>query len=174
MQSIVIFCVVCFFSLVLSFPWAALFSIAAGYLFGLMSLLFVVPTFTLAAAGAFLIARYVLGTYVQEHWGVYLRVFNTEMERYGGWYLLVVRILPIFPYFLINSVAALTPISLRAFCAATFFGIIPPTALFVFAGTKLAFITSISDIISWPVLGVFILLAIVLVIPMLYQRFFAR
>jgi len=124
--------------------------------------------------GAFLIARYVLGNYVQTNWGSYLRVFNTEMERYGGWYLLLIRLMPIFPFFLVNSVIALTAISIRAYGAATFFGIIPPTLVFVFAGTQLALVNNVSDILSHKVLGALGLLVVLVLVPFVYQRFFVR
>ncbi len=170
----IIFCLVCVVSVLLSFPWAALLSITAGYLFGLMSMFFLIPALTIGALGAFLIARFVLGNYVQKKWGSYLRVFNAEMERYGGWYLLLIRLMPIFPFFLVNSVIALTTISIRAYGAATFFGIIPPTLVFVFAGTQLALVNTISDILSYKVLGALGLLVILVLVPFMYQRFFAR
>lgn len=173
-QSVLVFCLVCFVALVLSWPWAALFSIAAGYLFGLVSIFFVVPIFTLGAVGAFLIARYILGDYVQHHWGTYLRAFNAEIACYGGWYLLVVRMVPFIPFFLVNSLAALTPISLRSFTFATLFGIIPPTLIFVIAGTQLAVINTIADILSWRVLGALGVLILLVVVPLIYQRFFVR
>ena len=173
-QSILIFGLVCFVALVASWPWAALFSIAAGYLFGLASIFFVVPIFTLGAVGAFLIARYVLGEYVQHHWGTYLRPFNAEIACYGGWYLLVVRMLPFIPFFLVNSLAALTPISLKSFTFATLFGIIPPTLIFIIAGTQLAVINTVSDIFSWQVLSALGVLILLVVVPLIYQRFFVR
>ncbi len=123
---------------------------------------------------SFWVARFVLGNYVQKNWGSYLRVFNAEMERYGGWYLLLIRLMPIFPFFLVNSVIALTTISIRAYGAATFFGIIPPTLVFVFAGTQLALVNTISDILSYKVLGALGLLVILVLVPFMYQRFFAR
>ena len=170
----IVFCLVCVISIVFSFPWAALLSITAGYLFGLTSMFFLIPSLTIGGLGAFLIARYVLGNYVQKNWGSHLRVFNTEMERYGGWYLLLIRLMPIFPFFLVNSVIALTPISVRAYGTATFFGIIPPTLAFVFAGTQLALVNTISDILSYKVLGALGLLVVLVLVPFVYQRFFAR
>jgi uncharacterized membrane protein YdjX (TVP38/TMEM64 family) len=173
-SSIIIFCAVSIVAIIFSFPWAAMLSVIAGYLFGYMCMFFLIPSLTLGALGAFLIARYVLGSYVQHHWGSYLSMFNTEMERYGGWYLLVIRLMPIFPFFLVNSVVALTTISTRAYIAATFFGIIPTTLVFVCAGTQLACVSTVSDILTCRVFEVLGLLVVLALVPFLYQRFFVR
>jgi len=172
--SVVLFCLVCFFAVVFSLPWAALLSVAAGYLFGLQSMFFLVPVFAAGAIVSFLMTRALFAAYVRGYWAGYLKLFDEEITRYGGWYLLAIRFIPIFPFFLVNTVAALTPISLRVYSIATFFGIIPPTGVFVFAGTQLALVNTISDILSARVLGALGLLAGMVLVPLLYRRFFSQ
>ena len=172
--TVFLFCLVCILSTALSLPWAALLSITAGYLFGMYSLLFVVPALTIGGLCAFLIARYLLGSFVQQRWGNYLQKFNAELGAYGAWYLLIIRFIPIFPFFLVNSVAALTPISIRVFLGATVIGIIPPTSIFIFSGTQLAMINAVSDIFSAKIIFAFVLLIFFVAVPMLYKRFFVR
>lgn len=172
--TIFLFCLVCILSTALSLPWAALLSITAGYLFGIYSLLFVIPALAIGGLCAFLIARYLLGSFVQQRWGSYLQKFNAELAAYGAWYLLIIRFIPIFPFFLVNSVAALTPISARVFLGATLIGIIPPTSIFVFSGTQLAEIDSISDVFSQKIIFAFGLLVLLVIAPAIYKRFFVR
>ena len=169
-----LFSLVCILSTTLSLPWAALLSIFGGYLFGFKSLLFLIPSLACGGLCAFLIARYLVGNLVQKRFGTYLEKFNHEISIFGGWYLFIIRLIPVFPFFLVNSVAALTSISVRAFVVATITGIIPPTTVFIFAGTQLARINAVSDIFSTQVIFAFVLLVVLALVPVLYQRLFVR
>ena len=172
--TVFLFCLVCILSTALSLPWAALLSIVAGYIFGIYSLLFIVPALALGGFFAFLIARYLLGHFVQQRWGNYLQKFNIEMANYGAWYLLVIRFIPVVPFCLVNSVAALTPISAQVFLGSTVIGIIPITAIFIFSGTQLAAIESVSDVFSVKIILALVLLMLLVTVPALCKRFFVR
>jgi uncharacterized membrane protein YdjX (TVP38/TMEM64 family) len=95
---------------------------------------------------------------------------NRELEQRGFNYLLFLRLVPIFPFFLINLAAGLTRLPLQTFILGTLLGIIPGGFVFVNAGASLASITSVSGIASPRVLGSFALLGLFALLPVLYTK----
>jgi len=170
-KAVFIYCLVYVVSITLSFPWAALMTLAGGYMFGMIGVLYIIISTTIGAIGAFLIARYLLGDYLQKKYGKYLRKFNEAMKYDGGWYLFTIRLIPIFPFFIVNSLAGLTKISLRDYMLGTFFGMILPTSIFAFAGTELATIHAVNDVFSWKVLLALGLTVLISLVPLFYRRF---
>ncbi len=83
---------------------------------------------------AFLFARYLLGQLLQDKYQLQLDRFNREMEASGSRYLLTLRLIPIFPFFLINFLSGLTRVPLKTFAWTTALGIIPGTIIFAYAG----------------------------------------
>lgn len=167
--SVLIFCTIYVVSVTLSFPWAAVLTLTAGYIYGMIGVVYVVCAATVGALGAFVVARYLIAEYVQRYWGSYLKKFNAEIEQYGGWYLLVIRLIPVIPFFLVNSLAGVTTIRTRAYIVSTFFGMIPPTLIFAFAGTQLATIHSVYDVFSVRVIAAFALLITLALVPLIYR-----
>ena len=106
--------------------------------------------------------------------GSKLEGMNRELELRGFNYLLFLRLVPLFPFFLINLAAGLTRLPLRTFVFGTLLGIIPGGFVFVNAGASLATITSLSGIVSPRVLGSFALLGLFALIPALYGRFTSK
>lgn len=158
---------------VLSLPGAAILSLAAGAIFGsIMGTVYASIAATIGATLAFLVTRYLLRDAVLNKFGSKLEGMNRELESRGLNYLLFLRLVPIFPFFLINLAAALTRLPLRTFFWGTILGIIPAGFVFVNAGASLATIDSLSDIASPRVLGSFALLGLFALIPVLYNRFF--
>lgn len=156
----------------LSLPGATIFSLSAGLLFGaIMGTVYAVTAATLGAVLAFLVARYLFHDTVQRKFGVQLAKLNVALEREGMHYLLFLRLVPVFPFFLINLGAALTKLPLRTFFLGTMIGIIPGGFVYVNAGASLATINSIGDIASPRVLGSFALLGLFALVPVFYQRF---
>lgn len=156
----------------LSLPGAAILSLAAGAIFGsLWGTLYANIAATIGATLAFLVVRYLLRDVVIERFGARLEGMNRELEERGLNYLLFLRLVPVFPFFLINLAAGLTRMPLRTFFFGTLFGIIPGGFVFVNAGASLATITSLSGIASPRVLGSFALLGLFALIPALYTRF---
>ncbi len=156
----------------LSLPGAAILSLAAGAIFGaVMGTAYVNIGATIGATLAFLVARYLFHDVIQNKFGARLEKINTELETRGFNYLLFLRLVPVFPFFLINLGAGLTKLPLRTFFFGTMIGIIPGSFVFCNAGASLATITSMSGIASPRVLGSFALLGLFALVPVLYQKF---
>jgi len=155
----------------LSLPGAAILSLAAGAVFGsVMGTLYAVIAATIGATAAFLVTRYLLRDVVLGRFGSQLEGMNRELEARGLNYLLFLRLVPLFPFFLINLAAGLTRLPLRTFVVGTFIGIIPGGFVFVNAGASLAGINSLRDVASPRVLGSFALLGLFALIPVIYQK----
>ncbi|OGB02003.1 MAG: pyridine nucleotide-disulfide oxidoreductase [Burkholderiales bacterium RIFCSPHIGHO2_12_FULL_69_20] len=145
----------------LSFPGAAVLTLAAGAMFGLgLGLLVVSFASSLGALLAFLVARYLLRDAVQARFAKTLAPINDGMQRDGVFYLLTLRLVPVFPFFLVNLLTALTPITAGRFYAVSQLGMLPGTLVFVNAGTQLAAIQSPGDVLSPALWGSFVLLGI--------------
>jgi uncharacterized membrane protein YdjX (TVP38/TMEM64 family) len=155
-----------------SLPGAAVLSLAAGALFGLLrGVLLVNLGATLGATLAFLFARYLFRDLVVKKFGSpHLDKLNTEVENQGYSYLLFLRLVPLFPFFLINLGAALTSIPLRMFFLTTMFGIIPGSVVYVNAGASLAAIETLGDVTSPRVLFSFGLLGLFALLPVFYDK----
>ncbi len=155
----------------LSLPGAAVLTLAGGFLFGALTCtLYVNIGATTGAAFAFFAARYLLGNRLQEKYQNQLSKFNAEIERSGTSYLLTLRFIPVFPFFLINFLAGLTAIPLRTFIWTTSVGIIPGTAVYAFAGQQIGSLNSLSEILSKRMISVFVVLALFALVPVLVKR----
>lgn len=156
----------------LSLPGAAILSLAAGAIFGsAMGTVYAVVAATIGATLAFLVARYLFRDAILNRFGKRLEGMNRELESRGFNYLLFLRFVPLFPFFLINLAAGLTRLPLRTFFFGTMLGIIPGGFVFVNAGASLATIDSLSGIASPRVLGSFALLGLFALVPVLYNKF---
>jgi uncharacterized membrane protein YdjX (TVP38/TMEM64 family) len=156
----------------LSLPGAAVLSLSAGAIFGsIMGTVYANIAATIGATLAFLVARYLLRDVVLNKFGGKLEGMNRELEERGFSYLLFLRLVPLFPFFLINLAAGLTRLPLRTFFFGTMIGIIPGGFVYVNAGATLASIDSLSGIASPRVLGSFALLGLFALVPVLYNKF---
>lgn len=159
----------------LALPGATILSLAAGAIFGpVMGTTYAVISASIGATLAFLFTRYLLREAVLARFGGKLESINRELEERGLNYLLFLRLVPLFPFFLINLSAGLTRLPLRTFMLGTFFGIIPGGFVYVNAGASLATISSASDIVSPRVLGSFALLGLFALVPALYNNYRRR
>lgn len=155
----------------LSLPGAAVLSLAAGAVFGsIMGTVYANIAATIGATLAFLVTRYLLRDAIQDRFGTKLESLNRELEARGFNYLLFLRLVPLFPFFLINLASGLTRLPLRTFILGTMIGIIPGGFVYVNAGASLATITSLSGIASPRVVGSFVLLGLFALLPALYNR----
>jgi uncharacterized membrane protein YdjX (TVP38/TMEM64 family) len=133
----------------LSLPGAAVMTLAGGGLFGLVTGTIVVSfASSIGATCACLVARYLLRDWVQNRFGDKLTKINEGMAREGGFYLFSLRLVPIFPFFIINLGMGLTPIRMTTFYWVSQVGMLPATIVFVNAGRELARLESISGILS--------------------------
>lgn len=156
----------------LALPGAAILSLSAGAVFGpLCGTLYAVTAASIGATASFLLTRYLLRDYVLERFGDRLEGLNRELEERGMNYLLFVRLVPVFPFFLINLASGLTRLPLRTFMLGTFIGIIPGGFVYVNAGAGLASIHVRSDIASPRVLWSLALLGLFALLPALYAKF---
>ena len=156
----------------LSLPGAAILSLAAGAIFGsIMGTVYANIAATLGATMAFLVTRYLLRDAVLGKFGPKLEGINRELEERGLNYLLFLRLVPLFPFFLINLAAGLTRLPLRTFVIGTMVGIIPGGFVYVNAGASLATINSLKEVASPRVLGSFALLGLFALVPAVYGKF---
>ncbi len=159
----------------LSIPGGAVLDLAGGFLFGTVrATVFVSAGATLGATGAFLITRYLIGDWMHNKYGGHLKRFNDEIDRNGIYYLLTVRFIPAFPFFLINILAGLTRVPLRSFLWTTAVGILPGAAAYTFAGSQLGTINSPGDILSANIIAAFIVLALLSLVPAIVNHFRKR
>ncbi len=156
----------------LALPGAVILSLSAGAIFGpILGTLYAVTAASIGSTLSFLVTRYLLRDTVISKFGGKLEGMNRELEERGINYLLFLRLVPVFPFFLINLAAGLTRLPLRTFMLGTFIGIIPGGFVFVNAGASLAGINSLSDIASVKVLSSFAMLGLFALIPALYAKF---
>jgi dihydrolipoamide dehydrogenase len=145
----------------LSLPGAAVMTLGAGVIFGLVAGTVLVSfASTIGATAAFLVSRFVLRESVQAKFADSLRTVNAGIERDGPFFLFAMRLVPAFPFFVINIVMGLTPIRTWSFAWVSQLGMLAGTIVYVNAGTQIARIDSLSDILSPALLGSFLLLAI--------------
>ena len=144
-----------------SIPGALLLTLASGAIFG-----FVVGTLiasisaTIGATLAFLIARYLFDDLVQKKMGERLSKIREKFREEGALYLFSIRLVPVFPFFVVNLVMGLTSIKTLTYMLASFLGMLLPSMVFVNAGMQLAKLDSISGLLSWQIIASFLLLAV--------------
>lgn len=149
----------------LSLPGAAIMTLAGGALFGLVTGAIVVSfASSIGATCACIVARYLLRDWVQNKFGDKLTKINQGMEEEGGFYLFSLRLVPIFPFFVINLVMGLTPIRIFTYYWVSQLGMLPATIIFVNAGKELAKLDSLKGILSPGLLISFALLGLLPII----------
>ena len=144
----------------LSLPGAAVMTLAGGAIFGLLwGTVLVSFASTIGATVAMLVARFLLRDYVQRRFSSQLGGINRGIERDGAFYLFSLRLVPLFPFFMINLVMGVMPIRALTFFVASQIGMLPGTLVFVFAGTRLAEVSGPGDVLSPDLILAFVLLA---------------
>jgi pyruvate/2-oxoglutarate dehydrogenase complex dihydrolipoamide dehydrogenase (E3) component/uncharacterized membrane protein YdjX (TVP38/TMEM64 family) len=152
----------------LSVPGAAVLTIAGGALFGVVfGTIAVSFASSIGATLVFLAARFLFRDSVQKRFGRRLETINRGVARDGAFYLLALRLVPAFPFWVINLVMALTPIRTWTYYWVSQLGMLPATVVYVNAGTQLAQIESTADILSPGLIGAFVLLGL---LPLLLRK----
>jgi len=158
----------------ISLPGAAVMTLIGGALFGLLEgLLLVSFASAIGATLAFLMARFVLREGVQKRFGRRLAALNRGVERDGAFYLFALRLVPAFPFFVINLAMGLTPIRTRTYYWVSQLGMLPGTLVYVNAGTQLGQVQSLSGVLSPGLIGSFVLLGLFPLIARKALDFFA-
>ncbi|RBP48899.1 putative membrane protein YdjX (TVP38/TMEM64 family) [Arenicella xantha] len=145
----------------LGLPAAAIMTLAAGAIFGFWTGLILVSfASTIGATIAFLLTRYLFHDAVEAKFGDKLKKLNQGIEREGAMYIFSIRLVPFIPFFVINSVMGLTSLKTVTFYWASQLGMLLGTAVYVNAGTQLATIETMGDIVDIRIVLSFLLLAV--------------
>jgi pyruvate/2-oxoglutarate dehydrogenase complex dihydrolipoamide dehydrogenase (E3) component/uncharacterized membrane protein YdjX (TVP38/TMEM64 family) len=145
----------------LSFPGAAILTLGAGAIFGLVAGTIIVSfASSIGATIAFLAVRFILGESVQKKFGQRMAEINKGVEKEGAFYLFTLRLVPLVPFFVINLLMGLTKMKTLTFYWVSQIGMFLGTVVFVNAGTQLAKIDSLKGILSPGLIGSFVLLGI--------------
>lgn len=160
-EAALIYCVVYVAVTALSLPGATVMTLAGGAFFGLAwGTVLVSFASTIGATLAFLLGRFLFRDAVQNRFGANLRAINAGVARDGAFYLFTLRLVPLFPFFVINLLMALTPIRTLTFYLVSQLGMFPATIVYVNAGTQLAKLEGLAGILSPGLIASFTLLGI--------------
>ncbi len=165
-------------STALSLPGGAFLSIAGGFLFGPLSgTLAIVVGATIGALLVFLVARSAFGPSLRNRAGPFLKKMEAGFQENALSYLLVLRLIPLFPFFVVNLVPAFLGVSLKTYVVGTFIGIIPGSAVFAVAGAGLDSILargepfSAATVLTPEVIAALVGLSLLALLPVAYKRF---
>ena len=162
-------------SVALSLPGATVLSLAAGFVFGRwIGTLLVVLAATTGATAVFLAARHLLADWARKRLGALGEKINAGFTQNAFSYLLFLRLVPAFPFFVVNLAPAFTSVRVRTYVLATLIGIVPGTFVYVNLGQTLGRIDSLRGLVSRETLAAFCLLGLLALVPILWKRFAAR
>jgi len=155
-----------------SLPGGLVLSLTMGFLFGRwVGTVLAVLAATLGATLVFLAARYLFADAARRRMGALGEKISAGFAENAFHYLLFLRLVPLFPFFLVNLAPAFTRISLRTYVAGTFIGIIPGTFVYVNLGQTLGHIDSLSGLVSTETIGAFVLLGLFALLPVFVKKF---
>ena len=158
-----------------SLPGAVILTLAGGFLFGsLFGTLFVNLGATTGATLSFLTARYLLRDIVERKFGKWVVPLQEGFTKNAFSYLMTLRLIPLFPFFVVNLVSGLTRMNVGTYVAATALGIIPGSFVYAYAGRQLGAINSLKEIASPNVIGAFVLLGLLALLPTVYNKIRGR
>lgn len=153
-------------------PLAAFVMILAGLLFGIKwGVLYANIGSTIGACLSFIWLRYAFGKAVPDRYQAQLDNVTSKLDRYGSLYFLALHLMSVLPFFIINTLAVITKLSFFAFFWTTSLGIIPISILYAYIGQSLGEVTTVKQVLSWPIMLAFLLLALIAVLPALLSRF---
>lgn len=156
-------------------PIALFVTLVGGFLFGFWwGLLFTLVSSTLGATFSFWAIRHLFGEALQERYHARLADFNQNIEQYGSFYLLGLHFVGFLPFFLINTLAALTGVSTFTFVWTTVVGVLPIFSLFTYMGQKLGTISSLKDVLSPQITLAFIALGLFCLAPVIWGKISKR
>ena len=152
-------------------PGATLLSVCSGAVFGLpLGPLLVSLGSTLGAVLAFFVARYILRDWVEERFGERLQSIQAGLCENDIHYILVLRLVPLFPFFLVNIAMGASQVSWKMFMLGTLLGKLPATWVYANAGSHLVSLRSLSDITSPGMMGALTLLGLLALTPVIYKQ----
>ncbi len=156
----------------LSLPGATILTLAGGLLYGtFLGAFFVNIGATSGSVLAFIATRYLFRDSIEKKFGKRLSGIQAGFAENGFNYLLTLRLIPLFPFFLVNLASGMTRIKLSTFVTGTAIGILPGSIVYTNAGKQLGQINSLKDVASPGVLGAFVLLGMLSLLPVFYNKF---
>lgn len=171
-----IYMLVYIFAIALSVPGAIFFTLAGGFLFGPIAALYVVVSATMGSTILFLAVRTALGEWLANKAGSWVTRMEKGFQENAFYYLLSLRLMPVFPFWIINIVAALLNVRLRTFILATFLGIIPGTFVYVVVGHEFNTLFAsqqtpiLKNIVTPSILFSLLGLTVLSILPVVYKR----
>lgn len=172
LQSALIYFAVYVLVSALSIPGAALLTLLGGAIFSLWeATLLVSLASTLGATLAMLVSRYLLRDWVQRRFAAQMNTIDVGMVRDGASYLFALRLMPLFPFFLVNLLMGLTRIQVRHYWWVSQLAMLPATVIYLNAGRELGKLTTLRDILSPGLLFAFTLLGL---LPLVTRWLFSR
>jgi uncharacterized membrane protein YdjX (TVP38/TMEM64 family) len=170
--AVVLFILVYILQTAFSLPGATIMTLAGGFLFGsLWATLYVNIGATAGATLAFLAARYLFHQWVERKFGDRIGPIQEGFAKNAFSYLLTLRLIPLFPFFLVNLLSGLTRVRVSTYVLATAVGIIPGSFVYTFAGRQLGTINTLSELVSPRLLLAFSLLGLLILVPIFYRKF---
>lgn len=170
LQAVLIFMLL-YLLTALFLPGAVALTIAGGMMFGMWpAIVFVNIGATAGAVLAFYTARFAAGDWIQERYKGQLDRFNREIDKHGHNYLLVLRILPVLPFFVVNYFAGITRISVKTFIWTTSLGMLPGSIIYSFIGKQLGIINKMSEIFSMEIILPLLLLSLLALLPVIIHH----
>ncbi len=162
-----------FIAVVLScLPGTAFMNIVGGFLFGIVAgVIYIVAAATISATIFFYLVRFVIGSFIQERYKDRLNHFNRKIKESGWVYLLIIRCIPVIPFFMVNLFAGLTKIPVSTYIWTTFVGVIPTAIIFAYAGQHLTRVTQWKDVFSFPIIMALVLLIVSALVPIIINRY---
>lgn len=147
-------------------PGTLALTVASGFFFGFVTGAFYsLVGACLGATAAFLTSRHLIGSWIQKKFSSELETFNKELSRHGYNYLLVFRIVPVLPFFMVNYLAGITHVSKWTFLWSTAVGMLPGALICAYAGQQLGVISSPEEIVSTEIMISLFLLAVLILLP---------
>ncbi len=169
--SVVVFTFIYTLSTALSLPIATVLTLVGGFLFGRwFGTLYVVLSATLGASIIFAVAKSSLGAALREKAGSLYKKIEKDMEENAVGYMFFMRLVPLFPFFMVNILPALFNIRFMPYFLTTFFGIIPGSFVYVNVGRELGTINTLNDLVSTQTLVAFSLLGLISLVPSIYKH----
>lgn len=170
-MTVILFIIIYCIQTTLSLPGATILTLVSGFLFGSwMGTLYANLGASSGAFLAFLAARYLFRDMIEGKFGTRLSYIQKGFSENAFYYLLTLRLIPLFPFFLVNLASGLTRIRASTYFVATVVGILPGSFVYANAGRQLGTIDTLKDIASPGVLGAFVLLGLLAMVPIFYKK----
>ncbi|MFO7897237.1 MAG: TVP38/TMEM64 family protein [Candidatus Cloacimonadales bacterium] len=160
-----------FLAVALSLPSYLIFTLAAGFLFDIFwGTIFVLAASLLGTLVVFLYSKLYLADRIKNRYERKLRRLNLELETHGSHYLIIMRFISFFPFWLFNLLAGVVNIPLGPYAWSTVLGMLPATLIYTFMGSQIADADTPEEVFSWQILAAFFLLKIIVILITLLLR----